>query len=166
MPMPVLAFCYLHILIFSFVCLLLCIKYSQQSKRFFSSPKLSISEAKPGSYSIGIGSLPLGIKWPVPEAVGSSPSSAEVEWVELSLYALCMLSCCWHRLHFYYTKLSAKLLYICEKWLARSCTTHRCQAFEKYFILPVLKNYFISKIQQLNNGFMTYISQFVNIKNC
>jgi len=36
----------------------------------------------------------------------------------------------------------------------------------KYFILPVLKNYCISTIQQLNSGFMTYISQFVNIKNC
>jgi hypothetical protein len=36
---------------------------------------------------------------------------------------------------------------------------------KKYFILPVLKNYCISKIQQLNNGFKAYISQFVNIKN-
>jgi len=43
---------------------------------------------------------------------------------------------------------------------------HRCQAVYKYFILPVLKNYCISTIQQSNKGFMTYISQFVNINNC
>lgn len=164
MPMPVLAFCYVYIPIFR-SCLSFAVNkiLPAEARVLFSSPKLPISEAKPGSYSICSGSLPLGIKWLVPEASELPLTGTEVERLELCLYALCMLSCSWQRqLHFCYTKFSAELFKICENWLARSCTTHKCQAVQKYFILLFWENI---ASQQYNNWRMnlwpTYLSLLI-----